>query len=584
MRKVLPFFLLVSTVAIIALTFTRQQPRTIKNRASESQIAQLTNQLIEINNTRSLLDDQKLQQLTAVAAQRKELMLESAKKNPEEFLQNVLSSQESAALPSALREQNLIEEETDLVGTYFLQHKDDFKNKKAYYFGSLQVINSEGKKELYILNFAGEKPVVDSNTQVAVEGFALAHEVVVETKNIKPRVPGGGLSPFPTPTSFPIPRSTGNQKIAVIMFNFNNDLSQPYTTEEVRSYLTGTQRKSVARYFQEASYSQLNFTADIFGWLTLPVNKPQYMYSETSDLARQKAAENGVILSNYDIFIYLFPRIASEYNSGWTYLAENEVWINGYFYYGLMEHEIGHTLGLQHASSYSCRGLQIDRYVNCERVEYGDSYDVMGGAYYQHHMSGANKLFLRWLQSQQVQEVSQSGTHTLSALELPSNGLKVLRLRKPDTNDYYFITYQRPTTNPYSDDTYTATFTDGTMIRIRNGDFDSFEYTYILDTAPFTNWNIFDAPLTDNNTFYDFRNNISIKQISHTDQSAVVQISFDPITVTPQPTFTLYPTFNPSPSIVTCPKQSMGDIDCDGRVTLTDFEIWRFGYFEEDNR
>lgn len=596
MRKLFPFVLLISVVAIIALTFTRQQPRTIKNRASESQIAQLTNQLLEINNTRGLRDDQKIQQLTAIATQRKQLLLEEAQRDPAAFLSHVLTNEQIESLPRELRDQKLIEEEQAIRGNLITTHRDDFEKKVALYEHRLETQEIEnGKKKTYMVYTSQKKTSqLPPVKVVTIQGYTLDSTLVTN------QLTGGPmLTPSPTPTPFPR-KTTGEIKVAVILVNFSSDTSQLFTHEQVQQAFFG-ETESLKSYYRENSYNQLNYTGDVFGYYTIPFSNENCLQDyQWGESASQAARNAGVVLERYDIISYVFNT-----NNGIQYCnshAGGEHWTTVYNHrirLGTLVHEFGHTLGLYHANSRSCGSKYIDEYNLCIENEYGDISDVMGFASYTDPLpqfKAKQKVFERWMPESRIQTITQSGTYTVNRVKPDSTTVQALRILKSESHEefslpeYYFIEYKQKVG---LDSSLPDGMVTGALIYThQQGFFDSDGYyhnrSYLLDThlleTPHTSFD--DAALSDNGIFHDHFNNILITQVSHDNESATLRVDFNP-SVTP----TFYPTFTPSPtipkpslSVVLCPKQSMGDIDCDGRVTLTDFEIWRFGYFEEDDR
>ncbi len=594
MRKLFPFVLLISLVAIIALTFTRQQTRTIGNRAAESPITQLTNQLIEINSARGLQDDQKLQQLTAVAAQRKQLLLEEAQKDPESFLRHVLSTEQIESLPRELRDQTLIEEEQVVPGNLITTHRDDFEKKVALYEYRLVTQEIEnGKKKIYAV-YTSEKsiPELPPTKAVAIRGYIL--DTILVTSQLAGRP---GLTPSPTPTPF-LRKTTGEIKVVVILVNFSDESSQPFTREQVQQAFFGA-TESLKSYYRENSYNQLSYTGDIFGYYTIPFSRENcledYQWSESASEAARNA---GVVLERYDIISYVFNT-----NNGVQYCNSHvggEHWTTVYNYtirLRTLVHEFGHTLGLYHANSRGCGSKYIDEYHLCNQYEYGDISDIMGfGGDYNPipQFKAKQKVFERWIPESQIQTIGQTGTYTVHRVKRDSAEIQALRILKNNGSsqfpfEYYFIEYKQKV-GP--DRSLPDGMVSGALIYThRQSSFDSEGYyhnnSYLLDAhlvaTPYDSFE--DAALSDNGIFYDHLNNILITQLSHDNESATLRIDFNP-SVTP----TFYPTFTPSPtipkpslSVISCPKQRMGDIDCDGRVTLTDFEIWRFGYFKEDN-
>ncbi len=99
---------------------------------------------------------------------------------------------------------------------------------------------------------------------------------------------------------------------------------------------------------------------------------------------------------------------------------------------GTVTHEIGHSaLGLGHANRIDCGedSFRSD-YVNCNVIEYGNIFDVMGlslrghlGAWYKYLAGRAfNK---QWVSTQTIQS---DGEYTLKALEVSTEGKQLLRI------------------------------------------------------------------------------------------------------------------------------------------------------------
>jgi len=92
-------------------------------------------------------------------------------------------------------------------------------------------------------------------------------------------------------------------------------------------------------------------------------------------------------------------------------------------------HEMGHGMGLGHASS--------------EYHEYGDIFDVMGTVYWYGHFNAIHKEMLGWFDEGQVLEVKQTGIYELEPYKTPSPGRKVLKI--PRRGEYMYVEYRRPT-------------------------------------------------------------------------------------------------------------------------------------------
>ncbi len=149
------------------------------------------------------------------------------------------------------------------------------------------------------------------------------------------------------------------------------------TTAGARS-LMDTQ---VAPWFSSASRGLTTFApAAVTPWLAIAAPSG-CDFSTIENEARQAATTNGFPASSYDHVIIYFPSLGACGWAGLGYLGGPTVWLNGYMHAGVIDHELGHNLGLNHANTFTCAGAQLVS--SCTPNEYGDPYDTMGvGSWY----------------------------------------------------------------------------------------------------------------------------------------------------------------------------------------------------------
>lgn len=185
---------------------------------------------------------------------------------------------------------------------------------------------------------------------------------------------------------------TGDKKTAIILFNFQNDLSEPYTSEEINNTIfEGT--NSTNFFYQKNSYNQISFSGDIFGWYTIPYdnNNCDSMWNTWFSAAYNKAIEDDVNLSDFDNLIYIIPNAPGCRFSGIAYIGGDYVLINGgslSWITKVTNHELGHNLGLWHAASLNCYPKVIDDYRLCSTTIYEDPTDPMGNGLARHFNGG----------------------------------------------------------------------------------------------------------------------------------------------------------------------------------------------------
>jgi chitodextrinase len=234
--------------------------------------------------------------------------------------------------------------------------------------------------------------------------------------------------------------ATGTKSVAVLLFNFPNDTSQPWTTSSVRGVVFDN-ANSVDEYYRDASYGQLALTGDPFGWFTIDSSNTGCQYTKWANEARSKATAAGVPLSSYQYIVYAFPHTSSCGWSGLAYLPGTESWINGAMTLRVVSHELGHNFGVHHASTVACQqgGVGTTFTGSCTQSEYGDPFTVMGGAQTRHHVNW-HRAQLGWFGD--TQTVTTSGSYTLTPAELTGTP-RMLRVARGD-GTYLNLEFRRP--------------------------------------------------------------------------------------------------------------------------------------------
>ncbi len=81
--------------------------------------------------------------------------------------------------------------------------------------------------------------------------------------------------------------------------------------------------------------------------------------------------------------VVYWPRLAECSWAGLGQLGGPRMWINGYMHQMVWTHELGHNVGLGHASAAACTdaGVRVPLSGTCTYREYGDRSDVMGSGW-----------------------------------------------------------------------------------------------------------------------------------------------------------------------------------------------------------
>ncbi|QSX78973.1 NEW3 domain-containing protein [Agrilutibacter solisilvae] len=239
--------------------------------------------------------------------------------------------------------------------------------------------------------------------------------------------------------------TTGEQKTAVVLVNFQDLPTQPITPAAAHAMVFGT----VSDFYWENSYGKTFLSGDTLGWFTLPLSESLCDNNRFAQEADRMAAAAGINLAQYSRLIYLMPRKAcmdGGANSG-TALPSRMFATANEFNAQLITHELGHNFGLLHSGTTECGGAVLGP--ACTSNSYGDLADTMGSGYV-NHFSAVHKDRMGWLDAARVATVSTTGTYTLTPFETGTAGLKVLKVPRgidaaTGQPGYYYIEYRQPT-------------------------------------------------------------------------------------------------------------------------------------------
>jgi hypothetical protein len=183
---------------------------------------------------------------------------------------------------------------------------------------------------------------------------------------------------------------------------------------------------------QENSYGQTWLEGDVSGWHTIAVDNTNCDTTLIASRADAAASAAGYDLSAYGRFVYIFPTVSvcGWSGSGTVGGVPSQSWINGKFELKTIGHELGHNFGLQHSHALECGATTLG--TNCQSLEYGDHFDIMGN-YTAGHLNAFQKAQLGWLgygSSPAIATASSSGTYVLETYESNGSGGKALKIAR----------------------------------------------------------------------------------------------------------------------------------------------------------
>ena len=411
-------------------------------------------------------------------------------------------------------------------------HNVDKSTGYRYYLRSEQ-----GRVEL---KFKKRGPRQPTGTKVKVKGSLSGNVLALDST--------GGTSY--QVLALPAPNTFGEQRTAVLLVNFQDNQTQPYTTAQANTTVFGSSND----FFKENSSQQTWLSGNVFGWYTLPIAQT-CSPDNIAAYANQAATAAGIDLSLYPRRIYVIPQNSACTWSGMGTVggSPSSTWLNGSLYRGTVTHEMGHNLSLWHSHSLDCGATTLGS--SCSRNEYGDPFDTMGNGVV--HYNAFQKERLGWLNygsSPRIATVeSNGGTFTLEPYAVASSGtkaLKVLKSTDPTTGKktWYYVEFRQPIGFD-SDISRFPRAVNGVLVHTgTDGNGDSSD---LLDTTPNSSMtdDISDSPLGVGQSLTDSANSITISLQSVSSSGATVSVSMNG--QTPTPTCT-----HANPGIALSPGQS----------------------------
>jgi MG2 domain/Gametolysin peptidase M11 len=316
---------------------------------------------------------------------------------------------------------------SSLEGTLEILHDDTRAGARFEYF----IHTNNGR---YSLHFRGKPPTnLLTGARIRAKG-----QLTGNTLDLAPDSSG-----VQTVTPAASPNTLGEQRTLLILVNFSDAPTQPYTPDVARSVMFDT----TSRFYLENSFQQTWLTGDVVGWFTIASTSTVCDTFAITTQAEAAASAAGINVAAYQHLVYAFPQ--NDFCQFWgrSTIGGNpsRAWINGYFELGVTAHEFGHGLGLWHSHAMDCDTAAVG--ASCTTYEYGDNVDMMGGSSRYAHFNAFQKEHLGWLNagaSPPITTVTASGAYTLEAYELAGSGPKALKILKsvdPTTGErtWYYV-------------------------------------------------------------------------------------------------------------------------------------------------
>jgi Predicted membrane protein len=321
--------------------------------------------------------------------------------------------------------------------------------------------------------------------------------------------------------------TTGEQKTAVILVNFQDEATQPISVAAANILVFG----KVSDFYWEGSYQKTFLSGNTFGWFTIPVSKTICNVALIAQEADKAATAAGVNLAAYDRLIYLAPQnscTVTGYNSGPTLPSRTWIFTN-LLNDRVIAHELGHNFGLLHSQALDCGATTLGD--GCAQPSYGDAADTMGNGVTP-HFNAYQKEQLGWLNTAgqpPITTVSASGNYAIApyaSMGTAAKALKVPRGVNPQTGkmQYYYIEYRQPV----GFDAVLGNIgnlTSGVLVHTTDIDRNIMLLDMTPDSDPTSSfYDIRDSALPVGRTFADSAAGVSIKLVSADASGATIEV------------------------------------------------------------
>ncbi len=429
----------------------------------------------------------------------------------------------------------------EATGQVDVLHIDDFERGRSSY---RYVLHDEASGQRFDLEFdRGAPKGLLSGDVLTVRGQARGQAIQVQETIAAMGGQDAGDAGADT-------AAVTERRALVLMVDLTDAFaSNRYTIDQIAGQMyTGSQ--NVDELYQTSSYGQMTFvpdtdgdgSVDVFGPFEIDASGAVCDYYDWAYKAEAAADAAGIDISLYDHRIYVVPRYndqactwagvanvgcnrSDSYTSGFcrSWIAEGE---SGMVY----AHELGHNLNMAHASTDPGNDGSVDS-------EYGDYSDPMGLSRAWHVFNAPHTQQMNWFDASDntIVNVSATGDYTLYPMEEaagPVAGTRALRIAKPDSGDYYYLSVREPV-GPYG--SLSSTYTRGVNIHRYRGS--GYANTLFIRS-------LYDDGSSSGATleFVDAANEITITQLAEfADGSVDVRVDFNVECLTAPPSVNINP-------------------------------------------
>jgi hypothetical protein len=231
---------------------------------------------------------------------------------------------------------------------------------------------------------------------------------------------------------------TGTKSALVMLVSLTNPPID-CSIGEVKGFMFTNSPLNVDSFYDHSTWGNVRWTGSVVA-VTIAFGTSLCSADAWADAADAAAVTQGYNPNSYTARVYALPSAAG--SCGYAFAAGHRVWnfhCSDLFTYG---HEVGHSIGMNHASTDRNNDGVIES-------EYGGLDDCMGGESYT--FNAPHKIWAGWLPQKAGnggwRTVTADGAYQISPLEMNpassppySKALKII----PPTGNPYFLSYRQP--------------------------------------------------------------------------------------------------------------------------------------------
>jgi outer membrane biosynthesis protein TonB len=363
----------------------------------------------------------------------------------------------------------------------------------------------------------------------AVGSFRVTRRLVPGTTETVQAETGASSSTAPTVATTSMASATAASPVAknfaVVLINFTNLTTQPFTKSAAQTALTASSG-SLKDFYQEESKGLMTVTGTVFGWYTINATTTGCDWRTWHTLGWNAATGAGVDLNAYTNVIFVWPETSQCAFAGLGYVPGKYSYLNGTINVQVMTHEVGHNFGLGHANARTCTvngtRVTIAADASCTTQNYADPFSTMGNNALRHN-HGSQLGELGWLQPEEKVTGSPGNTYTIAPY-FGAAGVKLVRVPRGDGT--FFDLDVRTPYGSFDTWTVASPAVSGVTIRIGKGTAsptNTPQATELLDTTPATA-DLNDAPLLVGRTMTDPVSGLSFTTMSISSAGVVVRV------------------------------------------------------------